>query len=192
MTLTRNTTDPLGANPPDKSDWTRIQLRTPIPMEVAGAVMQLIASAWPEAMAVNSDQSNELAMLVPPAPPKRVNKRQAKAARKEADALASNARDSHTETDFLGFNDGWVRTAAPEELSMRLSEIAYRIINAHEEAINYVEWEVRSKPGTEKPFAFVISISRSKGQRPHELRMKAEARVEQLETLLRENGIEVP
>lgn len=166
----------------DTTGWAEIRVATPLPMEVAGTLMQLIGAAWPDAQ-VRTDRGRgtfgddyALTMLVDHRRrPKKVTKKAAQvivgeqnATRDEADAAGVG------DSDFLGFDDGWVSTSAPEELSKFLGGIAHQLIGHYEGAVNYLEWEVHVQPEGEARASYVLSIARSKGQTPGALRTKAE------------------
>jgi len=159
-------------------DWTEIRIATPLPMDVAGTLMQLIGTAYPSAVIVSTpaggmfDREYALVMKVDPAQrAKRVTKKQAEEAKPD---------DIEHETDFLGFDNGWISASPPEELGLYLGEIAHQMFTSTDGAINYVEWEVRAG----EQDRYVLSVAKSKEQTPHALRTKAEARVAELEAQL--------
>lgn len=168
---------------PDTADWAQINVELPLPLEVAGALMELIGTAWPDAMVsterrfgdFNGDRA--LSMRVNHRRrPKKVSKRKAAAivgqnADQADEATAAGVGDA----DFLGFDDGWVSLAAPAELSLHLGSVCAHLLDANEDAVNYLEWEVREParddgtPGAR----YVLSAARSKGQTPHALHTRA-------------------
>lgn len=91
----------------DKADWTPIVIEGPLPMGVAGALMQLIGAAWPDAVIDTSGKHAPFArkasfvMLVDPrAKPKEV-------APDEAAAIAEEAEPGPDGADatFNGFTE---------------------------------------------------------------------------------------
>lgn len=172
--------------PDPHADWHTIRVAGPLPMGVAGALMQLIGSAWPESVIDTSGRGDRrrprrvhygqdaLVMLVPPKAAKRVTKKAAKAIRAEAEEAEETG-------ELFGFDGGWVKIAPPEELGLYLGSVAKAMLDAHEDAVNYVEWEVRDRESLERT---VLSVARSKGQTPHALRMAAEAERDQVRALL--------
>lgn len=176
---------------PNATGWAEIRVETPLPMEVAGTLMQLIGTAWPDAM-VRTDAGRALTMVVDHTRrPKKVTKKATKAivagqAAEQDEAVAAGVGDS----DFLGFNDGWVTLAPPEELSLHLGAVCARMLESAEGAVNYLEWEVREParddgtPGAR----YVLSAARSKGQTPHALRTRAETELADLRARLRQEA----
>lgn len=173
----------------DKENWTPIRIEAPLPLDLAGALMQLIGTAWPEAVVTESSGYRKfgLEMLVPPRQKHKVTKREADAIRDE-----TAPTDADATAEFLGFRwddegHAWLSMAPPEDLCLYLGEIGHRIIEAYADAVNYLEWEIRTKDGDNR---YVLSVARSKGQTPGALRKKAEAVVERLRALLEANNID--
>lgn len=168
----------------DTSEWTSIRIAAPLPLNVAGSLMQMIGTAWPEAVIQQSERRNDgLHMLVPTKPPEDVD-------REFLEQLGKTTEDVTAEADFLGFHDGWVAFAPPEELCVELGRVAHAIFTAHQpEAINHVEWGV--KTGNESDDAtYILSISTARDRTPLAMRKAAEAEVERLTSLLEKHGID--
>lgn len=166
----------------DTSEWTSIRIAAPLPLNVAGALMQMIGTAWPEAV-IQQSERNVLHMLVPPA-------RAADVDQEFLERLGKTTEDVTAEAEFLGFRDGWLALAPPEELQIHLGGVAHSIFTSHQpDAINHVEWEV--KTGNEPDDAhYVLSISTRKERTPLAMRKQAEAEVERLKSLLESHGID--
>lgn len=161
----------------DDCKWTSIQIRGPLPMGTAGALMQLIGSAWPEAMIETSD-NYALSMSIP--------KSQAQTVDQEfIDTIRKSAHEAdHEPMNFLGFRDGWVAFAPPEEMCLALGEVAHAImVRSDLEIVNHLEWTVLTGKEPDDP-SYVLSISRSREQTPLAMRKKAEAEVERLQAAL--------
>jgi hypothetical protein len=157
--------------------WHEITVATPLPMGVAGALMQLIGTAWPESVIRPTQRrpfGNDpvFTMLVPPTMPSDVTAERAREIRIEA------ASDD-TGSQFTGFrvdeeDYAWVGTAPPEELTMFLGSVAHRIFNEIG-GINYVEWQVRHQPEGEPPSLYTLTVTSRTGKTAHQLRQEAEA-----------------
>lgn len=167
-------------------EWTPIRIEAPLPLSVAGTLMQLIGAAWPEAV-IDTRGSNRysLSMRVPKTQPKEVTQEEIEQLFQESD---------EDDGEFLGFrneNDSaWVAFAPPEELCLKLGEIAHAIFAAHQpEAVNHVEWEVRTGNEPDDP-KYVLSISTRKDRTPLAMRKAAEAEVDRLTALLEKHGID--
>lgn len=163
----------------DTEDWTSIRIEGPLPAMVASALMRMIGEAWPESVIKgNSTYGLALDMKIPPG-------KSAKTVDDEFLAeLRKGADEAVEDLTFLGFREGWVAFAPPEEMCLELGSIAHAIMTGyHEEIVNHLEWEVKTgnEPGDPR---YVLSISRSKGQTPLAMRKKAEAEVERLEHAL--------
>lgn len=175
----------------DHKDWTSIQIVGPLPMGIAGALMQLIGAAWPESM-IESNSRLALDMRVPNKPAQSVDE-------EFIDQIRKGAEGEGHDASFLGFRDGWVAFAPPEELCLELGQVAHAIFTAHQDAINHVEWVVTTGKEADAP-RYVLSVSKSEGQTPLAMRKEAEAEVvrlkhheienERLWALLEEHGID--
>lgn len=156
-------------------DWTPIRIATPLPMDVAGTLMQLIGTAYPSAVIDTSgvrgfDREYALVMKVDPAErARRVTKKQVAEAKCDA--------DPDVDVDFIGFEEGWLATSTPEELSLHLGGIAHELFTKTEGAVNFVEWSVKTEDGDR----YVLSISKSKAQMPSALLAAANERIAELE-----------
>ena len=157
--------------------WHEITVATPLPMSVAGILMQLIGAAWPEAIIrptkkVRFGVEPVFTMLVPPVSPQEVTPEEAQDIRAGAEEAA-----------FTGFrlddeNHAWVGTAPPEELTLFLGEMAHRIF-AEMGGINYVEWQVRSRTGAFTGH-YTLTVTKEGGKTPHTLRKEAEEERDEL------------
>lgn len=160
----------------DTDEWTRIRIEAPLPTGVAGTLMQMIGTAWPEAM-VETTSGYDLTMRVPKKPAQSVDDEFIR-------QLGKSAEEVENEASFLGFRDGWVAFAPPKELCLELGNIAHAIFKAHQpQAINHVEWAITTGPNPDDP-SYVLSISVAKDKTPLAMRLAAEARVEALEAEL--------
>ena len=176
---------------PNDDDRVPIRIEGPLPANIAGALMNLIGSAWPDAM-IQTDSSSRIALDM------RVPNESAKTLDQEfIDEIVKDA-GSDDGLEFNGLRDGWVAFAPPEELCLYLGQVCHSLLEASEGAVNFLEWVVTTGKDPDDP-RYVLSAARSKGQTPSAL--LAEAKVllqrqqaynEKLAALLEENGIEVP
>lgn len=172
----------------DIEGWTAIRIEGPLPMGVAGVLLTTIGTLWPDAV-IKPGKRNDfgrdyaLDMRIPPNAPAQTLDEEF------IEQMQKNATDDDG-SEFLGFDDdGWVAFAPPKELCLHLGNVAHGIMTAHEpEAVNHVEWTIRTGDAHDDP-AYVLSISRSKGQTPLAMRQAAEAEVERLKAILDEKGI---
>lgn len=159
----------------ETEDWTPIRIEGPLPATVAGALMQMIGNAWPEAVIKGGSRHYALDMKIPPSQSaKTVDDEFLEQMRKEVD-------DHGDDVTFLGFREGWVAFAPPEEMCLELGNIAHSILSrweGDEPIVNHLEWEVKTGDEPDDP-RYVLSISRSKGQTPLAMRKQAEALLEQ-------------
>lgn len=155
-------------------EWTSIQIEGPLPMSVAGALMTTIGTMWPDAR-IMSNSGSGLHMLIPKGQAAQsVDEEFIEQIRKGAELAPEQ------DGDFLGFQDGWIAFAPPEELCLHLGSVAHAIMQGYpQEITNHLEWTVRTGNEPDDP-QYVLSISRSKEQTPLAMRKEAEAEVERL------------
>jgi hypothetical protein len=163
-------------------DWEDIDITSALSLGTAGALMTAIGTMWPEAKIVTGGCG--LHMQIPKKPSKALDEEFLSHFREERENS-----DTADDTKFLGFRDGWIAFAPPEQLCLHLGEVVHSILSANPEAVNHLEWEVRvgREPGDP---SYVLSASRSKGQTPLAMRKAAEAEVERLRAILEKNGID--
>ena len=173
----------------ETENWTPIQIEGPLPMNVAGVLMQLIGRTWPEAV-IRGGTRYVLDMAVPAG-------QEAKTVDDEfIEQMRKESEPAEFEGTFLGFREGELVFAPPEELQLALGNFAHVLMSTYENAINHLEWEVLAGKDEDAP-RYVLSISRSKEQTPLAMRKAAEAKLEEAEKenkrlrrLLKKNGIE--
>lgn len=169
-------------DPEETKDWIPIQIEGPLPNMVALALIQAVGKMWPEA-AINGKSHYALEFRVPP------NVEPEDLDQEFADAIRAGVDDDHEKVDFLGFREGYVAFAPPEELCLALGNVAHAIFKSHEpEAVNHVEWTVLTGKEPDDP-KYVLSISVGKDKTPLAMRKKAEAEVERLKAILNQEGI---
>jgi hypothetical protein len=160
----------------DTTGWARIDVALPLPMEVAGTLMTLIGTAWPDARVdTNGRHGYGLSMLVDPrVKPKRVTKKAA------AEIKAANDPEGAEGATFDGFSsDGEGVTAhvgTPEEIALFIGGMVHDMLSQVEGATNYFEWQVHTESGDR----YVLAAGRSKGQTPGALLAEAKAHVKAL------------
>lgn len=97
---------------------------------------------------------------------------------KKAAAEAKQHQDPEiADVELTSIRDGWVGTAAPEELCLYLGEVAHSLFTRTEGAINYVEWEIH----TSADDRYVLSVAKSKDRTPGSLLAEAKHRIAELE-----------
>lgn len=158
---------------PDTRGWVRIEVRAPLPMDMAGTIMQLIGTAYPSArIDTRAGFDTAIAMLVDPHErARRVTKKDARALRARNEAGGDDIEGAQ----FQGFDGDSLLITPPSELQLFLGEIAHRIFTGYEEdagepLLNYLEWQVATPAGD----GYVLCVARSKQQTPHALRERAE------------------
>jgi len=168
----------------DTSEWMPIRIESPLPLNVAGALMQMIGAAWPDAV-IEPSSRHALHMRIPHGPAEDLDAEFLKRLAK------SSEDDAEYEGQFLGFRDeGWLAFAPPEELCLDLGRVAHAIFSAHQpQAINHVEWEVKTGNAPDDS-QYVLSISVAEDRTPLAMRKQAEAKVERLTALLEKHGID--
>jgi hypothetical protein len=168
----------------ETSNWTRINVALPIPLDVAATLMTLIGTAYPTAVVDTTSAGFALSMKIDP------KERARKVSKKQAAELLATRDDEFGDTDFHGFNDnGGIDLATPAELSHHLGHMAHQMFTQTDGAINYVEWEVRTAPdenGDDE--RYVLTIAKSKEQTPGSLLAEAKKRISELEAMLADAG----
>lgn len=180
---------------PDTTGWAEIRVATPLPLEVAGTLMQLIGTAWPDARVSTKRRGfgddYALTMLVDH------RRRPKKVTKKAALAISEKAAESRAEAeevgvggaDFLRFEDSSLVTAVPKELMHFLGGIAHSIMSGDEAGPNYLEWIVTTAPDAEGAGArYVLCIARSEEQTPHEMHARTKAELADLRARLHDQA----
>lgn len=165
-------------------ELVRIRVTDPLPLQVAGTLMELIGAAWPDAQ-VEMSNLDSLSMLIDPRPkPKRVSKKTATGLRTAQEEAAEGVPDAR----FHGFDaDGKVRFAGlPEDVQRELGALVAFLLEEYG-AANYLEWRLTLPGEGDVPDrTLVMTGCWSEEQTPHEVRKKIEAERDQLAALLRE------
>lgn len=152
---------------------TDVEIRLPLPLDLAGTLLNLIGAAYPKAQVRMS--GSHMTVAIDP-----------------ADRIPDGDLETYLESftpsmlepgvgETLLQRDG---VSAPEWLAHVLGEIAQAALD---NAPNYIEAPLRL---TATSGEMVMTVARSEGQTPHALRMAAEARVSQLEDKLKDLGID--
>lgn len=154
----------------DLKGWHTIKVLSPLPLHVAGTIMQLVGAAWPQAViapgkekvgGMFSRAESALTLMVPPDDPLPVADEQAQAIKGQVESEGIDAGD------FLGFriddeSKAWVSMAPPEELCRFLGSVAHQIFALTEGAVNFVEWEVHHVDGE----SYSLAIQKSGAKSP--------------------------
>jgi hypothetical protein len=152
-----------------------IRIALPLSMDVAGSLLKAIGVMWPGACMGTSDP-HTMTVVIPDA------ERRPKGSRKALVAAKDTSDGPEVDSQITRF-DGQTLTATVPEALQEMAGYAAIILRNTDGAINYVEQEM-TDTATGKQLVF--SVAYSKGQTPHALRIKAEARVAELEALLAE------
>lgn len=142
--------------------WTEVNVALPLPLDVASTLMRLIGAAYPSTMIDMTGKGGRYGLTLKIDPAERA-----------VDVTDEQARavvlDSQPE--LLSFDASSFSTSTPDELRLFLGELAHAIFTATDGAINYIEWEIR----TPDDDTYVLTISKSKRQRPTALLEQANA-----------------
>lgn len=161
--------------------FVRLNIGLPLPLDVVTLTSTVLSKAWPGSKIDGNYSggllgmgSGVLSILIPEKEARRPRKVTAKAieeARPEPTDLGPE-----WDGDVIGVQaegeDGIVfRFGTPEALGNLLVQSCREVLAEQPEAANYLEWTMHEKDGSA---TYVLSVARSAGQTPHELRMKAE------------------
>lgn len=146
-----------------------VELIYPMPMNMAGQIMQAIGTLWPEATVSNSARG--MTMHLPDVAAKRVGKRAL------CDAVA--AVDASEDVLLTGGGVGDVTVSVPKSATWALAAWAAEWLTS-EAAPNYVEQlvELAEEDAVDGKRRLLLTACWSKEQTPHELRLQAEARAD--------------
>lgn len=154
------------------SETTQIEIKLPLPLDVAGTLMKLIGAAYPTSR-VRPFGNSHMMMEIDTA--ERVPEGDLD---KFLEGFSLDLMDPEVGESLLtqtGFSaPGWLANLAAQMMTAAIGD-----------APNYIEAGF-----TLEAQNLVMSVARSEGQTPHELRLKADARVAQLEAALRERGVD--
>lgn len=148
---------------------TQIAVRLPLPLGVAGAIMELVGTAWPGSTIVPQEGGGlfgprELVMAIGDHDPVPVDPA-------EARALAEKAGLDGPMLEKFG-PDG-LSLSGTEAFNEPLVKACTAGFAANPDAVNYLEYELMRSDDDRR---YVVIFARSKGQTPHELRQAAEQR----------------
>lgn len=147
---------------------TRIRVQLPLPLDVVVSLTRAVGVLYPNAMIDNTD-SRHLTFVVDQSD---------RAPRVSKKALAAaKAESSEHEAQATNFKDGTLTTTVPEALEV-FAEYAYIALIGTDGAVNYLEQKMHHKASGRD---LVFCVAWSKGQTPHELRMAAENRADELQ-----------
>ena len=155
----------------DRLDWTPISVAGPLPRQVVMTLVQLIGSAWPDAVIDERARPRRaLTMLV------YLN-------------AAPHPVSVEAATRIRLRSDGSVDEGSlPRDLLAHLGSLASRVVGALPDEADYLEWEVHA-PGAgvdgEEDESFIVSVARSASQTSHACRVRAEQELAELKEQLR-------
>lgn len=155
------------------NDVAEVRIDLPLPLDVAGTLMKVVGAVYPGTRVATNTAG--MVLTIP---------------------LESRIPDGDVDAYLEGFEPEMLdpeigqtmltRTgiSAPEWLANVVGGVAKIAIG---EAPNYIEAPYRAADGIE---TYVLTVARSKGQTPHQLRLAAEERIERLEAKLKEMGVD--
>jgi hypothetical protein len=164
--------------PPEDPVVVKIEL--PLPMDIAGTLIDIIGKTWPHTMITDDEHRYPSERRL---------------------ALQIDERDRHKSAKAKAkyqkikqYADGWVNdlcelgpngvSVSPHEILMKLwADLARKTFDMFPDAPNYIESTVFDP---ETRARYVIYAAKSDRQTPHELRKKAEAEVERLKAQVAE------
>lgn len=162
--------------------YERIEVRLPLPLNVAAALQSAVGTIWPDAMIEPAGVGRMIFAVPYPEPPARTAEEIAENLREVAATLEEqNADQTDTGTPRLhGIDkDGTLTLLTdPTAYTQVLGWAALSMLTAVEGAANYVEQVVHVPDDLIKqghPGQVVFTAAWSKGQTPAALRQKAEA-----------------
>lgn len=150
----------------------RICIMYPIPLDVSGNIILALGTMYPDAVIRTDDPRSDRSLVID------LGTRKARSSKRR---IVAEMETEESEAEITGLGDGVMQFTTPKEATETLAIAANIMLTSHE-ATNYVEQLVHMNDGR----SFVFHAAWSKGQTPHELRMKAEARIVELEARIAE------
>lgn len=155
-------------------DDTKIEVRLPLPLDVAASITSAFGCLWPNASIETKASNGGYLTLRIPHDDRCKTKRAATKIR-----AAKTYLESEIESCVRGFSeDGSMRADAPAYIGHTMGAACRAAFEDNEAAINYIEMTVHD-PVTNQ--AYVITAARSESQTPSALHKKALARIAELE-----------
>jgi hypothetical protein len=152
-------------------EMTRIQVALPLPMDVAGTVMRLIGTAYPQALMEGNGRN--MTFLIPEkARPRKV----AKTKGKPEERL-------DVDSDLLELGPDGISISTPEALAAAALEIMRASFEQFPDAKNYLEQRCYDRATNR---GYVMTFQRVEGKSAHELRQEAERKLELAEARIAE------
>lgn len=138
-----------------------VTVALPLPLEIAGALMKLIGTAWPAARI--STNGDGMTFLIP----KGVE---------AAEIHDMETPEEETGAQLLALDGDGVRISTPQHLAAAALEVMSQAFDDNPDAVKYLEQRVWDRD-TQK--AYVMTFQRAEGKTPHELRRAAEQELEE-------------
>lgn len=149
---------------------TRIEIALPLPMDVAGTVMRVVGMAYPDALMEGG--SRTMTFLIPEgARPRKGSKAKAKPEQRE-----------DLDSELLDIGPDGISISTPEALAATALQIMKDSFEQFPDAKNYLEQRCYDR---ETHKAYVMTFQRAEGNTPHELRQRAEEKVQQIEAAVK-------
>lgn len=144
---------------------TRVEVKLPLPADVAGTIMKLIGTAYPTARMETAFQG--MVFLIDD-----------DARPVEVEEFTPDAREGDTQITELG---GDTFGFSSETLAAAMLEVVEGALDGTPGAVNYIEQKLWSRATNKQ---YVMTFQRAEGKTPHELRTAADAEVAHLEQVL--------
>lgn len=155
----------MTATPGERATGAIIDIKLPLPMPIAGTLMKLIGTAWPEARIGDDSYGSGMTFIIPQgAKPKRVTKAAAK-------AIVDDHPTDVVLPDVVEFGPNGMNTSVSRMVADQLVVAARETFTENPDALNYTETLVTDR---ENGARYVMIFARSPQQTPHKLRMGAE------------------
>lgn len=154
---------------------TTIKIDLPLPMDIAGTLMQVIGLTWPNTV-IKQDEArfpSERALVMEVSDEDR---HKSAKARKKYEKHKQHL--SKWDSDITELTPNAVGVSPHEYLAKQWCAMARQTMEMFPDAHNYLESVVQDRDTRNR---WVFYVARSEGQTPHALRKVAEKRVEELE-----------
>lgn len=149
---------------------TKIKIHLPLPMDVAGTLMRIIGTSYPEALMEGN--SGTMTFLIPErSRPRKVPKTKAKPDQRE-----------DLDSELLEIGPDGISISTPEVLAAAALQIMKASFQQFPDAKNYLEQRCYDRE-THKGYA--MTFQRVEGNTPHEMRQKAEAKLARVDAAIK-------
>lgn len=149
----------------------KIRIDLPLPMDVAGTMMRLVGTAYPDALM--EGRGGSMTFIIPDgARPRKVSK-----------AKAKPDQVMEVETDLLEIGPEGISISTPEHLAAACLHVMESAFEQFPDAKNYLEQRCYNR---ETHKGYVMTFQRMDGKSAHELREEAERKLAAAEARIAE------